>query len=156
MNNPVANPPVTQPLVHPVVHLQAPSMMVSASLMEEIQHQASSGQYIDDLIGAAIFDLSGLPKEYFTTAESSDVSWVQTIFQALGLQSLLMSSLKLDGFRHAVIHGADYRAVVVRQKNRYTALLTRQTSEVLSESFIHWSQEFEPTMLRSHPRFSAM
>lgn len=156
MNNPVANPPAAQPLVHPVVHLQAPSMMVSSSLMEETQRQASSSQYVDDLIGAAIFDLSGLPKEYFTTAESSDVSWVQTIFQALGLQSLLMSSLKLDGFHHAVIHGADYRAVVVRQKNRYTALLTRQTSEVLSESFVQWSQEFEPTLLRAHPRFSAM
>ncbi|WP_448601674.1 hypothetical protein [Thermoleptolyngbya sp.] len=156
MNNPVANPPVAQPFGHPVVHLQAPSKMVSTSLMEETQRPASNGQYVDELIGAAVFDLSGLPKEYFTTAESSDVSWVQTIFQALGLQSLLMSSLKLDGFRHAVIHGADYRAVVVRQKNRYTALLTRQTSEVLSESFIQWSQEFEPTMLRSHPRFSAM
>ncbi|GAB4154285.1 MAG: hypothetical protein Fur0046_34210 [Cyanobacteria bacterium J069] len=125
--------------------------------MEETQSQGSgSSTYADDLIGAAIFDLSGLPKEYFTTHESSDVSWVQTIFQALGLQSLLMSSLKLDGFRHAVIHGADYQAVVVRQKNRYTALLTQRTPEALSESFIQWSQEFEPTILRSHPRFSAM
>lgn len=155
MNNPVASPPIAQPLAHPAVHLQAPSM-VSSPLMKETQRHTSSGSYIDDLIGAAIFDLSGLPKEYFTTTESSDVSWVQTIFQALGLQSLLMSSLKLDGFRHAVVHGADYQAVVVRQKNCYTALLTRRTPEALSESFIQWSQEFEPTNLRSHPRFSAM
>lgn len=113
--------------------------------------------YADSVIGAAIFDLSGLPKEYFTTAETSDVSWVQTIFQALGLQSLLMSSLQLEGFRYAVIHGSGYRAIVVRQKVRYTALLVRRADlDVVSESFIHWSQEFEPATLRSHPRFSAV
>lgn len=112
--------------------------------------------YTEAIIGAAIFDLSGLPKEYFTTSESSDVSWVQTIFQALGLQSLLMSSLRLEGFHHAVIHGAEYQAVVVRQKVRYTALLIRRTEpNSISESLISWSQEFEPTNLRSHPRFSA-
>lgn len=111
----------------------------------------------DFIIGAAIFDLSGLPKEYFTTSKSSDVSWVQTIFQALGLQSLLMSSLRLEGFHHAVIHGAEYQAVVVRQKIRYTALLICSTeSSAVTDSLISWSQEFEPTILRSHPRFSTM
>jgi len=111
----------------------------------------------DSIIGAAIFDLSGLPKEYFTTSESSDVGWVQTIFQALGLQSLLMSSLRLEGFHHAVIHGAEYQAVVVRQKIRYTALLICSTeSSAITDSLISWSQEFEPTTLRSHPRFTTM
>lgn len=113
--------------------------------------------YSDSIIGAAVFDLTGLPKEYFTTAESNDVSWVQTIFQALGLQSLLLSSLRLEGFRHAVVHGAEYRAIVVRQKTRYTALLFRQTDlKETSEAFIHWSQGFEPKNLRVHSRFSSV
>lgn len=116
-----------------------------------------SVSYSDSVIGAAIFDLSGLPKEYFTTTESNDVSWVQTIFQALGLQSLLSSSLRMEGFRHAIVHGSEYRAIVVRQKSRYTALLLPQSDlEIVSESFIRWSHEFEPNTLRSHPRFSAV
>ncbi|WP_199336759.1 hypothetical protein [Oscillatoria sp. FACHB-1407] len=113
--------------------------------------------YSDSIIGAAIFDLSGLPKEYFTTAESNDVSWVQTIFQALGLQSLLISSLRLEGFRHAVVHGSGYRAIVVRQRARYTALLVRQSDQAtISNEFIQWSLEFEPRTLRTHPRFSTI
>lgn len=110
--------------------------------------------YINSIIGAATFDFSGLPKEYFTSAENSDVSWVQTIFQALGLQSLLMSSLRLEGFRHVIVHGAQYRAIVVRQKTHYTALLVRNSEEHLDQSFIRWAQEFEPTTLKSDPRFS--
>ncbi|HEY9698819.1 MAG TPA: hypothetical protein V6D10_16260 [Trichocoleus sp.] len=112
--------------------------------------------YTDAIIGAAIFDLSGLPKEYFTSAENSDVSWVQTIFQALGLQSLLMSSLRLEGFRHAIVHGAQYRAIVVRQKNHYTALLVHHSEQHLDQNFIRWAQEFEPMALKSDPRFSAV
>ncbi|NJO40586.1 MAG: hypothetical protein HC769_09185 [Cyanobacteria bacterium CRU_2_1] len=115
-----------------------------------------SVSHSDSVIGAAIFDLSGLPKEYFTTNESSDVSWVQTIFQALGLQSLLMSSLRLEGFRHVIVHGRQYRAIVVKQKSRYTAILVCQTHETTSESLIQWAQEFEPNTLKSDPRFSAV
>ncbi|HEY9645040.1 MAG TPA: hypothetical protein V6C88_01655 [Chroococcidiopsis sp.] len=113
--------------------------------------------YSESVIGAAIFDLSGLPKEYFTTAESNDVSWVQTIFQALGLQSLLISSLRLEGFRHAIVHGSEYQAIVVRQKSRYTALLIRKDAlNLISEGFIQWTQDFEPTALRSHPQFNSL
>jgi hypothetical protein len=113
--------------------------------------------YSDSVIGAAIFDLSGLPKEYFTTADSGDIGWVQTIFQALGLQSLLVSSLQLEGFHHAVIHGAGYCAIVVRQRARYTALLVRQADlKELSSSFVYWMQDLEPTILRTNPRFSTV
>ncbi|NJL42104.1 MAG: hypothetical protein HC899_39840 [Leptolyngbyaceae cyanobacterium SM1_4_3] len=50
--------------------------------------------YFDRVLGAAIFDLSGLPKDYYISAESADISWVQTIFQALGLQGLLTTSFQ--------------------------------------------------------------
>jgi hypothetical protein len=113
--------------------------------------------YADSIVGAAIFDPSGLPKEYFTTTESHDIGWVQTIFQALGLRSLLMSSLRLEGFSYAIIHGSGYFAIVVKQRTNYVALLVRQDDlRGVSNSFIRWVQDFEPNTLRSDPRFSVV
>jgi hypothetical protein len=113
--------------------------------------------YADLIMGAAIFDLSGLPKEYFTTSESSDISWVQTIFQAVGLQSLLISSLQLQGFQHALIHGTGYSAVVVKQKLHYTALLVKPDSpDEISQALLQWLQELEPSTLRHHTRFNSV
>jgi hypothetical protein len=135
--------------------------VIHTKIAEATQHHINTQDvqvnYSDSVIGAAIFDLSGLPKEYFTTADSGDIGWVQTIFQALGLQSLLVSSLQLEGFHHAVIHGAGYCAIVVRQRARYTALLVRQADfKELSSSFIYWMQDLEPTILRANPRFSTV
>lgn len=116
-----------------------------------------SETYADSVIGAAIFDPSGLPKEYFTTPDSGDIGWVQTIFQALGLRSLLVSSLRLEGFSHAIIHGTGYFAIVVKQKANYTALLVKQNDlRGVSQSFVRWVHEFEPSTLRNHPRFSSV
>lgn len=108
--------------------------------------------YSDYVVGAAVFDLNGLPKEYFTTPEGNNMSWVQTIFQALGLRSLLMSSLQLEGFHHATILGSDYAAVVVKQKNHYIALLI-QPEAAIDASFISWVQTFELSELKHNPRF---
>jgi hypothetical protein len=135
--------------------------VIHTKIAEATQHHIDTQDvqvnYSDSVIGAAIFDLSGLPKEYFTTADSGDIGWVQTIFQALGLQSLLVSSLQLEGFHHAVIHGAGYCAIVVRQRARYTALLVRQADfKELSSSFVYWMQDLEPTILRTNPRFSTV
>lgn len=115
-----------------------------------------SVSYSEFVIGAAIFDLSGLPKEYFTTEESHDVGWVQTIFQALGLQSLLTSSMRLEGFRYVVVHNKGYRAIVVKQKASYTAILVQRTDEAVSDELIQWAQTFKPEALRTDPRFSAV
>lgn len=112
-----------------------------------------SMSYLDYIVGAAIFDLNGLPKEYFTTSDTGNMSWVQTIFQALGLRSLLMSSLQLEGFHHVTIHGMDYCAVVVKQKSHYTALLVQQGEEAITEAFIQWAQNFQPGQLKQDPRF---
>jgi hypothetical protein len=116
-----------------------------------------SDTYADSVIGAAIFDPSGLPKEYFTTPENADIGWVQTIFQALGLRSLLAASLRLDGFNHAIIHGTGYFAIVVKQKANYIALLVHQNDlRGVSQSFVRWVHDFEPSTLRNHPRFNAV
>jgi hypothetical protein len=112
--------------------------------------------YVDFIIGAATFDLSGLPKEYFVTAESNDVGWVQTIFQGLGLQALLTSCLQLGGSQHTVIHSKEYRAIVIKQRVRYVAFLLCYTNAGISEEFIRWAQNFEPSQLRSHERFSSV
>jgi hypothetical protein len=116
-----------------------------------------SETYADSVIGAAIFDPSGLPKEYFTTPENTDIGWVQTIFQALGLRSLLAASLRLDGFSHAIIHGTGYFAIVVKQKANYIALLVHQNDlRGVSQSFVRWVHDFEPSTLRNHPRFNSV
>jgi len=110
--------------------------------------------YIDSILGAAIFDLNGLPKKYFTTAESTSMSWVQAIFQALGLQSLLISSLQLEGFNHATIRGKDYCAVVVKQRTSYVALLLVEPfREPPDHQFIQWARTLNPNDLSQHPRF---
>lgn len=111
--------------------------------------------YINDVIGAAIFDLNGLPKEYFTTSENHSISWLQTIFQALGLRSLLSSSLQLENFHHAVIEGSGYCAIIVKQRSVYSALLLKQKNEEVSPEIIDWVHSFEPEVLRENPRFQA-
>lgn len=117
--------------------------------------QDSSLSYVDTIAGAALFDLSGLPQEYFVTSESSDLAWVQTVFQAVGLQSLLVSSLQLQGFRHTIVYGAECCIVIVRQKAGYVALLLQPTYPGhISEAFLKWSQDLELSVLRSNPRFN--
>lgn len=111
--------------------------------------------YFDRVLGAAIFDLSGLPKDYYISVESADISWVQTIFQSLGLQGLLTASFQVDGFRHAVIQGAQCHAVIVRQSNCYVAILMRQNDALTSEDLAQWASSFDPTTLGSDPRFSS-
>lgn len=111
--------------------------------------------YINDVVGAAIFDLNGLPKEYFTTPENHSMGWLQTIFQALGLRSLLISSLQLENFHHAVIEGSGYCAIIVKQRTTYSALLLKQKNEEISTEIIDWAQSFEPEALRENPRFQA-
>lgn len=127
--------------------------LLDAELNVSIPPSNSAMHYLNDVIGAATFDLNGLPKEYFTTSDSSNMSWVQTIFQALGLRSLLTSSLQLEGFNHATIQGVEYCAVIVKQRHQYTALLLKQTDEIAPE-LIDWAQGFEATTLRADSRFT--
>ncbi|MDA0212630.1 MULTISPECIES: hypothetical protein [Desertifilum] len=115
---------------------------------------ASGGSYTDFVVGAAIFDLNGLPREYLIAEEINNMSWVQTIFQALGLRSLLMSSLQLEGFHHATIHSKGYSAVIVKQKSQYTALLVRvKERNLMTEAFVNWAQNFDPELLKVNPLF---
>jgi hypothetical protein len=109
------------------------------------------------IFGVAIFDLSGLPREYFITHDHDSTTWVQIVFQALGLKSLLMSSLKLDGCFHISIGLGKQTALVVRTKDAYVALLMQDkmnfTSVEQADRFSQWVRQFEQKMLRQNPRF---
>jgi hypothetical protein len=111
--------------------------------------------YTDVVVGAAIFDLSGLPREYLTSQENHNLSWVQTIVQALGLQSLISSSLRLDGLRYTVVHGLEFQAIVVRQESCYVALLTRGGDVHLDSQFIQWAKQLQPSSLQGDLRFTS-
>ena len=112
---------------------------------------------LENIIGVAIFDFSGLPREYFITADNESTSWVQLVFQALGLKSLLMASLKLEGFSHISIDLDQQSAIVVRTKEEYVALLLRHPPTFAtaqeSDRFSHWVRQFERHLLREHKRF---
>jgi hypothetical protein len=109
------------------------------------------------IFGVAIFDLSGLPREYFITPDNDSTTWVQIVFQALGLKSLLMSSLKLDGCFHISIGFGQQTALVVRTKDSYVALLMQDKMNFASveqaDRFSQWVRQFEQKMLRQNPRF---
>ena len=109
------------------------------------------------MLGAATFDLSGLPKEYYTLVDGSkSIIWVQPIFQALGLKSLLTASLPVESFTHAIIHGKDYTAVVIKQHGNYLAMLIDPQSEIIDNSFLIWAQYFDTNSLKNNPKFQVI
>jgi hypothetical protein len=108
-------------------------------------------------LGAATFDLSGLPKEYYTLVDGSkSIIWVQPIFQSLGLKSLLTASLPVENFTYAVIHGKEYTAVVIKQQGNYLALLIDPQSEIINDKFLNWAQSFDATSLKNNPKFQVI
>jgi hypothetical protein len=109
---------------------------------------------LNQVLGAAVFDLSGLPVNYYISIENNDISWVQTIFQTLGLQTLLSSLLQLETFRHAVIQSTQFHVVAVRQPCCYVALLIHQSDVVVTEEFLQWAVRFDPKVLIADSRSS--
>jgi len=108
-------------------------------------------------LGAATFDLSGLPKQYYTLVDGSkSIIWVQPIFQALGLKSLLAASLPIENFTHAVIYGKEYTAVVIKQQGNYLALLIDPHIELLEDQFLQWACQFDATSLKNNPKFQVI
>ena len=100
---------------------------------------------IQAILGAAVFDCNGLPKDYFTSADYQDISWVQTAFQALGLRSLLISSLQLDTFHYAIVHGTQYCAVVTKQHEGYVAIIVAQNVfHLQTQRILNWVQQLHP------------
>lgn len=133
---------------------QSPMTPDSQPTPSESHDLSKPDLYLASVVGAAVFDLSGLPREYLVTDEVDNVSWVQTVFQALGLRSLLMSSLQLDGFHYASTCSEKYRAIVVKQKDQYIALLLKpERFEQITEELIDWARTFNSDELKLYPQF---
>ncbi len=114
-------------------------------------------KFEDYMLGAATFDLSGLPKEYYTLIDGSkSITWVQPIFQALGLKSLLSASLPVENFTHAVIHGKEYTAVVIKQQGNYLALLIDPHIEIVDDNFLNWARSFNAITLKNNSKFQVI
>lgn len=113
----------------------------------------------DALLGVALFDPNGLPREYFVTANHRNTSWVQIVFQALGLRSLLTSSLQLEGFQQIAINLKGSTAIVLRRRNDYVALLVNAaiapTCQTQSEVLEQWVNSLDANFFGQHPHFIA-
>lgn len=118
---------------------------------------AETSLEITDILGVALFDLSGLPRDYFVTEENSTTHWVQIVFQALGLRSLLSSSLELEDFHQVTIKLEATTAIVVRRQQDYIALqfkgqmMTRNQMD--EKQFIAFIEALDLDQLRQHPHF---
>ncbi|MDX1978521.1 MAG: hypothetical protein SFT94_12685 [Pseudanabaenaceae cyanobacterium bins.68] len=110
------------------------------------------------VLGAATFDLSGLPREYFVPRTGNhQITWVQTIFQVLGIRSLLASSVKLEGFSHAILRGEQYSALVVKQPNGYFAILTAPDAPALGDTaMIAWTKQLNANQFKKNPQFQVV
>lgn len=112
---------------------------------------------ITDILGVALFDISGLPQEYFVTEENPNTNWVQIVFQALGLRSLLSSSLKLEGFHQITILMENTTAIVVKRRDDYIAIQFRGKISLQdpsdNERLLTLINALNPEKLRQHPHF---
>jgi hypothetical protein len=113
--------------------------------------------YETNLLGVATFDLSGLPKEYFTLIDSGmGITWVQPIFQVIGMRSLLSASLTLENFLYAVIQGKGYGALIIRQQNDYLAVLLRGDLGVVQEDLLEWAKQLNVKQFVDDPRYKVV
>ncbi len=109
--------------------------------------------YESTILGAAAFDLSGLPKEYLTTTRSAhSITWVQAVFQSLGMRSLLGSSFRLEPFQYCVLRGFSHSALVLRQTQSYVAFLL-PPDQPIDASLLQWARTVRFGDLKRHPEF---
>jgi hypothetical protein len=128
-------------------------------------HNASSPPSLSHdrwIVGAAVFDWTGLPIQYFVSMDTVTLPWEEAVFEALGLQALLLKFLKLEGFSSArvishPIEGVCYSAMVMRRREHYLALLIDDRELCLENpEFRAWLDRFEAVQLRDNPRFQRM
>ena len=123
----------------------------------ELTQPAKTTLKITDILGVAIFDINGLPREYFITEENPTTSWVQIVFQALGLRALLASSLELEGFQQITIRLEETTAIVVRRRQDYIALQFKGKlfikNKADSERLTTLITALDSEKLKQHPHF---
>lgn len=132
----------------------------ASSLETDLTQPAKTALKITDILGVAIFDVNGLPREYFVTDENPSTHWVQIVFQALGLQSLLASSLELEGFQQITTHLEESTIVVVRRRHDYIALLFEGNvllkNKADNDRFTNLISALDLAKLKDHPHFKTI
>lgn len=114
----------------------------------------------EQILGLAVFDARGLPRDYFITSEHKDPEWIQLVFQALGLQQLLSAEMELPTLDNALIRTKAGNIVVIRIDQGYIALLIKrllpQERPQIDSHWVEWIRTFEATEVRTHPNFKAV
>ncbi len=115
---------------------------------------------VEQILGLAVFDAAGLPRDYFITPQHEDIEWIQLVFQALGLQQLMVSTMGLPVLSHAMLRTKAGNVVVICCQQRYIALLLKralpQERPQVDNSWVDWVCEFEAKSVRNHPHFRAV
>lgn len=131
--------------------------LTALSLDTNVSQPARTALRVADILGVAIFDINGLPREYLITEENSSTNWVQIVFQALGLRTLLASSLELEGFQQITIRLEETTAIVVRRRQDYIALQFRGKLTFISKAdnlrLTSLISALDLEKLRQHPHF---
>ncbi|MBE7385942.1 MAG: hypothetical protein F6J95_031705 [Leptolyngbya sp. SIO1E4] len=131
--------------------------LTASSPQTDLTRIAKTTLKITDVLGVAIFDVNGLPREYFITEENPSTGWVQIVFQALGLRSLLASSLELEGFQRIAIRLEETTIMVVRRRHDYIALQIKGMlvldQKADSDRFMGMINALDPAKLKDHDHF---
>jgi len=113
--------------------------------------------YEAHLLGIATFDLSGLPKEYISLIDSGiGITWVQPIFQVIGMRSLLSASLALENFLYACIQGKGYTALIIRQQSDYLAVLLNGELGTVQDELLAWAKQLSVRQYVNDPRYKVV
>lgn len=115
---------------------------------------------VEQILGLAVFDVQGLPRESFITPQHKDTEWVQLVFQLLGLQYLLAAEMELPPVDHAVIRSKVGNIVIVRSQQGYIALFLKralpQERPSITQAWVEWICDFEQNIVRRHSNFKAV
>ena len=123
----------------------------------EINNNLPTAQQI---LGVAIFDAQGLPREYFLTAQHSETDWLQVTLQSLGLQQLFKFEMELPSLNHAIIRTNAGNIAIVPSTEGFIAILLKravpQDSPTIDQAWIEWACNFVETVVRTDPNFRAV
>lgn len=104
--------------------------------------------------------MNGLPVQYFVTEANPSTGWVQIVFQAIGLRSLLSASLQLGTTQQIMIHSEETTVIVVRCRQGYIALQFQDqltfNSATEREQLMTLVNGLEAEKLHQHPHFKAI
>ena len=115
---------------------------------------------VEQILGLAVFDSMGLPRSSFITPKHQDTDWVQLVFQFLGLQQLMASTMGLPMGGHIMVRTKIGNIVVIRRDHGYVALLLKralpQERPEINSDWVDWICDFEANVVRNDANFQAV